>query len=211
MTIDYQQIIDISPVVSERIGVFPGDQKYSRKVVMDCDNGDHISLSSITTTVHLGAHADAPNHYKKNSTGVEKQDLGFYLGEAQVIDTHSCSSDYIGVDDLKTKEITGKRVLIKTNSFPDPDNWNSDFKGLAPELIDFLAQQGVITVGVDTPSLDVETSKELPSHAMVAKHDMAILEGLVLTHVEEGSYFLSALPLSLENCDASPVRAVLLK
>jgi arylformamidase len=38
---------------------------------------------------------------------------------------------------------------------------------------------------------------------------MAILEGLVLAEVPEGSYELIALPLPLEGFDASPVRAVL--
>ena len=41
------------------------------------------------------------------------------------------------------------------------------------------------------------------------KHDMAILEGLVLKDVPEGTYELIALLLRLEGFDASPVRAVL--
>ena len=46
---------------------------------------------------------------------------------------------------------------------------------------------------------------------MVAAHDMAILEGIVLDHVEDGVYTLMALPLRLAGADASPVRAVLLE
>ena len=38
---------------------------------------------------------------------------------------------------------------------------------------------------------------------------MAILEGLVLDGVPEGTYELIALPLRLQKFDASPVRAVL--
>ncbi|MDD9999221.1 MAG: hypothetical protein OXQ89_15905 [Rhodospirillaceae bacterium] len=38
---------------------------------------------------------------------------------------------------------------------------------------------------------------------------MAILEGLVLDHVDSGEYELIALPLRVEGADASPVRAVL--
>jgi len=40
---------------------------------------------------------------------------------------------------------------------------------------------------------------------------MAILEGLILNHVEDGSYTLIALPLRLQGADASPVRAALIK
>jgi|TARA_B110000495_G_C22737174_1_gene432375 arylformamidase len=46
---------------------------------------------------------------------------------------------------------------------------------------------------------------------MVAAHDMAVLEGIVLDRVGDGVYTLVALPLSIEGADASPVRAVLLE
>ena len=68
---------------------------------------------------------------------------------------------------------------------------------------------GVILVGLDTPSVDLEQSKELESHHAIHRHDMAILEGVVLSGVEEGLYTLIALPLRMEHGDASPVRAIL--
>jgi len=64
-------------------------------------------------------------------------------------------------------------------------------------------------VGVDTPSVDLFDSKDLPSHQAALEHDVAILEGLVLKDVAEGLYELIALPLRLVGFDASPVRAVL--
>ncbi len=48
------------------------------------------------------------------------------------------------------------------------------------------------------------------THQIVARHDLAILEGLVLTHVPAGRYTLIVTPLRLEGADASPVRAALL-
>jgi arylformamidase len=64
-------------------------------------------------------------------------------------------------------------------------------------------------VGVDTASLDPETSKTMDAHRRVAARGMAILEGLVLTAPPPGDYELIALPLPLVGLDASPVRAVL--
>jgi len=49
----------------------------------------------------------------------------------------------------------------------------------------------------------------LPSHDACRRHDVLILEGLVLDEVDEGGYELIALPLKLTGFDASPVRAVL--
>jgi arylformamidase len=69
----------------------------------------------------------------------------------------------------------------------------------------------VILVGIDTPSVDLFASKDLPAHGRFLAHGMAILEGLVLRDIPDGDYELIALPLRLEGFDASPVRAVLRK
>ena len=66
-------------------------------------------------------------------------------------------------------------------------------------------------IGLDTPSVDTYSSKALESHNAVARNDMAILEGVVLTGVEDGVYTLIALPLKIQSSDASPVRAVLVE
>ncbi|MCH7526190.1 MAG: cyclase family protein, partial [Planctomycetes bacterium] len=105
--------------------------------------------------------------------------------------------------------ISAERVLFATGTYPDPNQFNDDFAALTPELIDWLHERGVRTLGIDTPSVDLFHSKDLPAHQTVLKHDMAIVEGLVLQHVPEGVYELIALPLKLSGFDASPVRAVL--
>jgi arylformamidase len=165
-------------------------------------------LSAIKTTVHLGAHADAPNHYSTNAEGIATRDLTRYLGEAIVIEANVPRGERITQKHLKTNEVC-ERMLIRTNTFPNPEKWNSDFASYSPELIESWAKRGVKTIGIDTPSIDPETSKDLPSHAMVAKYDLSILEGLDLKGVPEGYYTLIALPLKIENADASPVRAIL--
>jgi arylformamidase len=111
---------------------------------------------------------------------------------------------------LSSHSITAPRVLFRTQTFPDPQRWRDDFASLSPELIVWLAQRGVVTVGIDTPSVDPHDSKQLESHQALFAHDVAVLEGLVLDQVPEGEYTLIALPLNLEGFDASPVRAVLL-
>jgi arylformamidase len=105
--------------------------------------------------------------------------------------------------------IQAPRVLFKTGSFPDPEHFNTDFCSLSPELVDHLAQAGVVLVGLDTPSVDPVDSKALQAHNAIYRADMAILEGVVLDAIAPGVYTLIALPLKIEGGDASPVRAVL--
>ncbi|MGD9690885.1 MAG: FAD-dependent monooxygenase [Phycisphaerales bacterium] len=204
-------IIDISPALSPEIAVWPGDTPLSREVLCDLSAGANITLSTMRSTVHLGAHADGPNHYAAGGRSVGEQRLEHYLGACHVVEARVRRGERIEARDLGVapEQIRHPRVLLKTGTFPDPRAWNEDFAGLSVGLIDALAARGVITIGIDTPSVDVFSSKDLPAHHAIARHDLAILEGLVLRDVTPGEYELSALPLRLMGFDASPVRAVL--
>ena len=201
-------IIDISPEISEEIAVWPGDTPYQREILMDVSCGDSFGLSRITSTLHLGAHTDAPNHYGTGE-GISQRSLNYYFGPCQVVSVSISRGKSVIPSQLP--EIRAPRVLFKTGSFPNPKNWNNDFCSLCPDLIDFLARKNVLLVGIDTPSIDPFESKTLETHRRVKEHNMAVLEGVVLDKVKEGIYTLSALPLKLKEADASPVRAVLIE
>lgn len=202
-------LIDISPLVHPGIAVFPGDTPYARRELLKLSDGANIDLSTITTTVHVGAHADAPSHYAPGGVGIEGRALDRYYGPCEVLRVQLARGERIRPEHL-TRPVRAPRVLFATGSMPDPDHFNEDFNSLSPELIDALAAQGVTLVGIDTPSVDPASDAALPSHAALARHDMAVLEGVVLDHVVPGLYTLIALPLKLAGADASPVRAALL-
>ena len=204
------KIFDISPEISPSIAVFPGDTQFSRSELMSTKKGEHLTLSSITTTVHLGAHTDAPNHYHKDGCDIASRELEYYMGKCQVIDVKIARNKRILPSDIKT-EITAPRVLFKTSSFPDPNSWNNDFNALSAELVEFLAEKNVKLIGIDTPSVDLANDKELEAHLAIYKNNMAILEGVILSDVEPGNFKLVAPPLKIKGADASPVRAILLK
>jgi arylformamidase len=203
-----RRIFDISPLVTEKIAVFPGDVPYSRQVAMSHSAGHHLTLSAMKATLHLGAHADAANHYHPGGKGVEDRALQAYLGPAQVCSVKLAPGERIRPEHLPAA-IQARRVLFRTGSFPDPDQWRDDFNSLSPELIHFLADQGVLLVGIDTPSVDPATSKGLESHQALYARNVSVLEGIVLDAVPDGLYTLCALPLRLKDADASPVRAIL--
>lgn len=201
-------LFDITPPITPKLAVWPGDTTLSREVLCDMARGDNITLSTLRATVHLGAHADGPNHYGKDAPAINERSLDYYLGPCQVIRVDVARATRI-IPSMVRAELTAPRVLFATGTYPDPQNWNGDFAALSVELIDFLHERGVITVGIDTPSVDLFESKDLPAHKAILRHNMSILEGLVLKDVPEGMYELIALPLPLVGFDASPVRAVL--
>lgn len=201
--------IDISPLIHAKTAVFPGDTAFSHSVNLSLKAGDNLDLSEIKTTVHIGAHADAPSHYHVKGESIEQRSLSLYMGSAQVIEVNIDRAKRITINDFN-QPIVAERVLFKTNSFPNPDQWNGDFNSLSPELIYELHSKGVVLVGIDTPSVDPSDDKNLPSHQALFQTNMAVLEGLILNDVAVGVYDLIALPLKILGADASPVRAILL-
>ncbi len=203
--------IDISPPISSETAVFPGDTPFSRRVTQDFDKGNNILLSEITTTLHIGAHADAPNHYHPEGVSIDQRELHYYVGPVQVIEVFKGRGEQIVAEDFADTPVRAPRVLFKTNSFPDPERWNSDFNVFAPECVRFLGEQQVILLGIDTPSFDFDDTGKLSAHNEAYRQNMAILEGIVLSHVTPGCYQLIALPLNIKGADASPVRAILVQ
>lgn len=201
-------LYDITPSISARLAVWPGDTPCTREVLMEIARGHSVTLSTLHATVHLGAHADAPSHYGEPAPSIDQRPLELYLGPCQVIRIEAEKNGRIAPGDV-TVPIVAPRVLFRTGTYLDPQSFAEDFASFTPELIDFLAGCGVRLVGLDTPSVDPFSSKTLDVHRRILKHDMAILEGLVLDDVPAGEYELIALPLKLVGFDASPVRAVL--
>ena len=78
-------IYDITPPITEQLKVWPGDTPPTREVLLDIAKGHNITLSTLRATVHLGAHADGPNHYGANAPAIDQRSLDFYLGPCQVI------------------------------------------------------------------------------------------------------------------------------
>ena len=207
-----RRVIDISPPLGPDIAVFPGDTPLSRELLLDFGRGDRISLSTLRGTVHLGAHVDAPLHYEEFGTSIDELPLELFLGMCRVVRTPASPGTRLGwkavVEALGDSAPT-ERLLLATGSFPDPTRFEGGFAGLDPDLVRRLGTLGVRLLGIDTPSVDLPDSKDLPAHEACREAGITILEGLVLDRVEAGLYELTALPLRLVGFEASPVRAVL--
>ena len=78
-------IYDVTPLISPRLRVWPGDTPPAREVLLDMKQGANITLSTLRATVHLGAHADAPSHYSADAPAIHERNLDYYLGQCQVI------------------------------------------------------------------------------------------------------------------------------
>lgn len=201
---------DISPLLSEKTVVYPGDVPFSRQIHAQLAEGETCTLSSMRTTLHIGAHVDAPSHCQPGAPSIDELELGPFIGRCQVIQVSSTTEQRrLTPESLASQPILASRILFRTDSFLDWQHWHDDFVGLSPALIAFLAAAGVSLVGIDTPSVD-PMQEPLLSHQAAGQWGVRLLEGLCLQEVEPGLYYLVALPLAIAEGDGSPVRAILL-
>ena len=203
-----KKLWDISPPITAQTPAFPGDTTYSQQWTAQLAPGCPVNISAITMSPHVGAHADAPLHYASGAAPIGLVDLLPYLGACRVIHAIGCGPLIHPEHLAHASEALPPRVLVRT-CLVAPTAWSPDFSAFAPETITFLAGLGVKLVGIDSQSVDPADSKTLDSHQLLLKHDLRVLENLVLDEVPAGDYELSALPLKLTTADASPVRAVL--
>ena len=185
----------------------PGDTPPTREMLLDMQQGDHLTLSTLHSTVHLGTHIDGPCHYVKDGAGVESMPLSLGYGPALVIDAPGegpVPASVLPEGDLPP------RLLVRTQSHTDPNRFNPKYRPMSPAFMDAIADRGVQLIGVDTPSVDASDAKTLVAHHRAGVHGLWILEQLRLAEISPGLWHLIAFPLPLAGYDASPVRAVLI-
>ncbi len=201
-------LYDISPPVDAGIPVWPGDTPFACELSWRMAAGDSVNVSAVTTTPHLGAHADAPFHTEPGGRRIGELPLEPFLGPCRVVAVPPVpliEPEHVAEVDLADPP----RLLVKTGSVRDRGRFPEEFSALSPRLARRLAENRVLLVGLDTPSVDPFASKTLEAHHILFQSGVANLEGLMLDDVPPGLYELIALPLRWMSADASPVRAVL--
>lgn len=204
-----KKIWDISPAISAKSPVFPGDTPYSQEWTWQLSEQCPVNVSSLRMSPHIGAHADAPLHYESDGLSAGEMSLLPFIGICRVIHAINCGQL------IKPQHIehalfkVPPRILVRTSNNAPPTAWQTEFTAFAPETIDLLHAHGVRLIGIDTPSIDPASSKTLCSHQRILSYDIRVLENLDLSRVEADDYELIALPLKLIEADASPVRAIL--
>jgi len=206
-------IIDISYTISSKLYGHALDPKTEFQTVCDIGKDCPFKVSEMSLSSHIGTHIDAPAHYIENGLTVDQLPLEAFFGPCIVVDLTLQKQEplkLITSDDIKDLKLA-PRVLFKTGSTNLCKDFPDHFPYIANECVEYLAAHKTLLIGVDTPSIDHSTSKDLSAHHLCFQYDIRILEGLDLSKVDSGLYTLIALPLKLEGLDASPVRAALIR
>lgn len=169
-----------------------------------------VVVSELHCGAHTGTHIDAPYHFLPSGERVHQLSLTPFLGRARVLPIEGL---HVTRAELERHSFVGvERVLFVTRNSKRPwweCDFDPEFAGVELDAAEFLAENGCLLVGIDYLSIEPRHS-DGSVHRHLLGQNIAILEGLNLRDVPPGDYFLSALPLKVQDGDGTPVRAALL-
>ncbi len=210
-----RNIWDISRPLTNDLAPWPGDTPFRYELTWRLSKTCPVNVGALSMSAHNGTHADAPFHFDGKGAVIDSISLENYIGPAVVIDLagkFSRPQPSIAIADLEhaSRQIAEtRRVLLKTNCFPDTTRFPDWIPVLTSEAIAWLSELHVVLLGVDVPSVDPIEAKVLANHQALAAGKIAIVESLDLSEIEAGVYQFAALPLKIVGGDAAPVRALL--
>lgn len=191
-------IIDISQEVFS-CKVFPGDPAPAMQRVLSTERGDICNLTAFSMCAHNGTHVDAPFHFLPNGNTLEKVGLDAFVGDCYVARFEGDLSTDAAADIIERAKSVGasERILIAGKATVTAD------------AAHVFAQSEIKLIGNESQTVGPEDAP-MEVHRILLGADVVLLEGIVLTNVDEGKYFLSAAPLNLGGCDGAPCRAFLI-
>jgi arylformamidase len=207
-------IYDISLTISPSLPTWPGDPGLVLEQFESMDKGAHANVTSMSTSLHIGTHVDAPHHFLNDGRTVENLSLDVLTGPCYVVQLPD-GIDAITEEVLARTEITSdmERVLFGTSNshyWAGQEKFQEDFVAITEDGAEWLVEHGIRLVGVDYLSVAPYGDSE-PTHHVLLKAGVVIVEGLNLAKVMRGFYTLYCLPLKIAGADGAPARAILVQ
>jgi len=208
------RIYDISLSVLPGMPVWPGDPPVELELIESMNDGAHANVSRLSASVHTGTHVDAPHHFLNDGRTVEQLPLDVLTGPCYVAqlpdDMNSITAELL--DGIPLAEGTTRLLFGTRNSHlwaKGVNDFQADFVAITEDGAEWLVAHGIRLVGVDYLSV-APYGESTPTHTVLLKAGVVILEGLNLSQVLRGFYDLYCLPLKLAGSDGAPARAILI-
>ena len=181
--------------------VYPGDPTPQKRVLSSMEKGDLYNLTAFSMCAHNGTHIDAPFHFIKDGKTVDSIGLDTFIGMAYIAEHNGIVSADDATEMLekakKQNSDAAKRILIKGEA------------EVSAEAAKVFAESNILLLGNESQTVGPENAP-MEVHLILLGAGVVLLEGIRLSEVSEGVYFLNAVPLNLSGSDGSPCRAVLI-
>ena len=225
------RIIDLSQEIFEGMSLFPIHQKTfimtNQTHEENMKNTGSKTLGfyarNILMSEHCGTHSDAVIEYKPGGLSMEKMPLEYFCGSAICVDlSHIRYPAYIEPKDLENAvakaglQIEKGDIFLMYTGHHDryygTPEFQKEYTGLSYEGAKWLAEKGVVNIGVDAPAID-QTPDDLDfsGHLVCGEYNITNTENLCnLDKVVNKRFLYFGLPLKIRGGTGSPIRAVAL-
>ena len=195
------KIYDISQEVFSS-AVYPGDPAPEKKTLASIKKNDLYNLTAFSMCAHNGTHIDAPYHFIDGGKTVDELSLSSTVGLAFVASFHGALT-----------KSDAERILEKARSLSPEAAKRILLKGeleVSYEAARVFSEANILLLGNESQTVGPE-SAPMQVHLELLGKGVVLLEGIRLSEVPEGVFFLFSAPLSLGGADGAPCRAVLVE
>jgi len=204
------KIYDVSMTISPDMQVYKNLD--SKKPVIEVVSDFSFASShetKLSMNLHTGTHMDFPLHMIENGANSDTLELLNLIRPIKVFDMTSVVDSIKDIDLMKLEIEPNDFLFFKTKNSYD-EKFIPNFIYIDESASDYLASKNIAGIGID--GLGVERNQEKhPTHKILMNHNIIIIEGLRLKEVEQGKYFMYALPIKIKHSDALPLSIILIE
>ncbi len=215
------RVVDLSREITAETVVYPGDPvpHIAQHATIAVDG---FNLVSVQMGSQSGTHVDAPFHFDEGTEKIDEIPLDRFVGRGVVLRCDGVGArERITLDAVRSdanKAGPGDIVLVHTGwarHYGESSYFDNPF--LDAELVSYLLDRGVRTIGLDALNIDETPDDAHPGEGFPAHHLIANVAGVIcenlcnLESIDFADPFVSLLPMKFVGIDGAPVRAVALE
>jgi kynurenine formamidase len=154
------EIFDLTQPFSGMSPIWPYVAGNPSVVRLRAHNHDRVVAHSITHTMHVGTHVDAPLHVEEGYPSIDQMPLERYIGDGVIVSIPKKEWEIITPQDLEKAKPTieeGDIVIINSgwhHYYGDNSRYFCYAPGLYKEAAEWFVKKKVKGVGVDQPAMD---------------------------------------------------------
>jgi kynurenine formamidase len=199
--------IDLTHLVSDGLPEWPGCGSVSLQETVTMQK-DGVANHQLNGSCHMGTHIDAPGHFIMDGKKISDYPVDQFIGRGVVIDARGQTE--IGVE-LVQDQVKANDIVLFYTGWSErfyESNYFYDYPVISLACAQYLVNQKVKMVGIDTPSVD---RAPFEVHKLLLGNEILIIENLMNVQAILGynQVEIVALPLKLD-AHGAPARVVAL-
>lgn len=213
------RFIDLSHTIEDGLVTYKGlpgpiicDYLSREKAKEYYDDGSEFQIGKLEMVTNTGTYLDCPFHRFENGKDLSEIEIeSFAEIEAIVIKVHYSETLQIDESHFKGYDLKDKAVLVFTgwDKFWNTEKYYENHPYLTKQAAEYLKENNVKLVGIDSHNIDDTSEKSRPVHAVLLGNEILIVEHLCnLEALPLSGFLFSAIPPKFKGVGTFPVRAM---